>query len=115
MRLTTPHGISSPPFRFQGELCLWLLKKCYPCLRYTCYLCLQSIHSPRRGGGGRKASYQAFQQRGFEATLDNYVSNPTALVCTDYSTPRSASVCRCSSNWVVWLVLTVSPRPDIGP
>src|SRR5437762_6891891 len=42
---TTPHGISSPPFRFQGELCLWLLKKCYPCLRYTCYLCLQSIHS----------------------------------------------------------------------
>src|SRR5438067_12930656 len=56
MRLTTPHGISSPPFRFQGELCLWLLKKCYPCLRYTCYLCLQSIHIRRCGGdpeGGR--------------------------------------------------------------
>src|SRR5207244_5143163 len=50
MRLTTPHGISSPPFRFQGELCLWLLKKCYPCLRYTCYLCLQSIQGDVRGG-----------------------------------------------------------------
>src|SRR5437867_2837258 len=50
MRLTTPHGISSPPFRFQGELCLWLLKKCYPCLRYTCYLCLQSIHPFSKGG-----------------------------------------------------------------
>src|SRR5437773_461379 len=52
MRLTTPHGISSPPFRFQGELCLWLLKKCYPCLRYTCYLCLQSIHPTGMGGDG---------------------------------------------------------------
>src|SRR5439155_16841315 len=50
MRLTTPHGISSPHFRFQGELCLWLLKKCYPCLWYTCYLCLQSIHSFKKGG-----------------------------------------------------------------
>src|SRR5437773_9965347 len=52
MRLTTPHGISSPPFRFQGELCLWLLKKCYPCLRYTCYLCLQSIQRATKGGFG---------------------------------------------------------------
>src|SRR5437773_6743162 len=72
MRLTTPHGISSPPFRFQGELCLWLLKKCYPCLRYTCYLCLQSIHGacpdhapprsaglPRRAGGAAHAGGRA--------------------------------------------------------
>src|SRR5262245_24789230 len=50
MRLTTPHGILSSPFPVQGELCLWCFQKCYPCLRYTCYLCPRSIQKRERGG-----------------------------------------------------------------
>src|SRR5206468_4908264 len=75
MRLTTPHGISSPPFRFQGELCLWLLKKCYPCLRYTCYLCLQSIQRDVRGGTPQPYGCE-FRVSGFESRFGLETRNP---------------------------------------
>src|SRR5437773_7492415 len=77
MRLTTPHGISSPPFRFQGELCLWLLKKCYPCLRYTCYLCLQSIQGDIRGGSLDSSLVAAFAALGSSISP---LSFPTAFL-----------------------------------
>src|ERR687891_296453 len=61
MRLTTPQGIIASPFRSQGELCLWLLKKCYPCLRYTCYLCLRSIHPLSKGGDTVGSAFPKFR------------------------------------------------------